>query len=192
MGDARPERSSGQTNAHIFVNMTNKKFIDWINGEMGVLSTEPYKTIKSEDMDSLKIDMWRLRLRSNPNYNKYYDEWFDGDKMPEIENLTPLMAKCWYCCDGSVGNHKNRIKIGVTHEERKDLYKKYLKNMGFEVRKSINQLEFNKEDSNEFLKWIGRPLPGFEHKWIKSDKENHWNQKAIDYDTNIESVKMNI
>lgn len=163
--------SSDNRNPYIQVTMENKKFLDWIDTELGILSTG-VKIVEgtgfSEGTKYYKLITRRLNeLRK---YNEWYGE--NGKNFPDDINLTPLKLKVWYCCDGdkSVDTRwttKEYARISAHNEiKNKNKINRYFDGLEFTPNwNDGGRFTFGRYGSYNFWDYIGEPLPGFEYKW---------------------------
>lgn len=158
--------------------MINKEFLDWLYNELGFFSSnlELYMSAYESYEDASKrfpndvttvenySDIYEYRTIRHPYFTKL-DEWYSSGKkrFPEDLELTPLIAKVWYVCDGS---YNNRVCIYAKNESDRS---NFLINL-FDVadarwQSASNCIRFTRSGSDEILEWMGEPLPGFEYKW---------------------------
>lgn len=200
MGDASAVKNN--KNVYIQCNMTEKKFLDWIDEKLGALSRgvwfhESAKERATKDRETgwnpgakeeNYNDQYKIETRGHPAFNKFRD-WYPHPrkkKFPEDIDLTPLKFKVWYCCDGSIKrkNSKRRnpyISISSTNEAKSDeLFEEIFSDIP--VSPSIikhnrdgridGDLRFTVEETEWLWSWMGGSLPGFREKWLENVKEN--------------------
>lgn len=185
MGDGNLSRKG--KNAYFRCNMITRPFLEWLDEEFGVmglgvkLQTTAAETARRMNENGFSTntkaenchDLYGWNTRAHPDFNRYR-EWYtdDGKAFPDHLELTPLIAKVWYCCDGCVhgcynGNdYRPHIQFSVTSQiEREDLLVRMFEDVGFDVSLSGENLYAIADESERIWEWLGEPLPGFEYKW---------------------------
>ncbi len=189
LGDANCSRSG--TNPHIDVKNTNRKFLEWVNEEYGIISNGISLSRTAEDSArSLQNtispntvaegcnDVYRLTTRSHPEFEEFR-EWYEtGEKrFPEDLILTPLIVKVWYVCDGSLWMNEGctgRVSISSVNEsDRCEFLIQLFENKGFSPTYTGDHIFFGTDESFDILHWMGEPIPGFEYKWAIEDFEGY-------------------
>ena len=201
MGDGCIEkRTSGSI---LTIGMINKKFLEWVDSEFGILSTGVRKrsTAKESALNASNSgfrpnaeeenyhNVYTLRTRSLSDIDKFHEWYSSGKKIfPEIK-FNPLLVKMWYCCDGGLSISKNgRASLQITCKNESSriekLYKSFL-DVGFDptITNSRTRLAFSVDDTDQLLNWMGSPVPGFEYKWENEsyDQYKHSKQKTFNY-----------
>ncbi|EMA09959.1 LAGLIDADG DNA endonuclease family protein [Haloarcula vallismortis] len=192
MGDASVFDSGGRYPA-FQLEMANREFLAYLSEEFGVLCRD-VKSHRSaaeaarhsrenganEDASAEDYsDTFSFNLRSHPGLEEFF-QWYDsGEKVfPSDLELTPVVLKMWYVCDGSVkwGNSvsKGSMRIGVGNElENKSKLFSYFDGLDVSPRLSGWNLYFDHSDSVKLLEYIGSPLPGFGYKWRIDSKRDY-------------------
>lgn len=188
---------SDRKNQYIQCGNTNLDFLKWVGNEMGILSSSIRFHSSGEENGMKNIesgfspnaepneykDVYIWLSRSHPGFNKY-DEWYGDDRrkrFPEGLELTPLILKIWFCCDGWIDSRRerNELNIACTNEsDRKTYLRDLFKRKGFEARfieekyrsgkyegRDKLKIRFTQSQSEELWNWMGGALPGFEYKW---------------------------
>jgi len=183
MGDASVEDrgSSGRMG----ISVTNKDFLLWIDEKLEHLSNgvKNYYTSEEQkervsDNGTLPIEQhhdfdtpYELKTKSHP-YFKKLRSWYgsNGKRFPEDLELTPLKAKMWYCCDGSlICSKKQRphARFYTKNEnDRLDVLVDYFHQKGLDGRKYEGSVGFTAEETIKLLDWMGDPPPGMNYKWV--------------------------
>lgn len=183
LGDGYVSRQKDK-NPIFRLQMTNKEFLEWIDSEFGVLSTgvrlqgtaeERAKRDresgfnKNADPDQYS-DMWVLNTRSHDGLSDFA-AWYDtGEKTPPTDiRLTPTQAKMWYVSDGSLEKRpRGKIRVQIassSYVERGCDVLSWFDNSPFNPKLQSGYVRFDSDESEEFLSWIGEPVPGFIYKW---------------------------
>lgn len=171
-----PEKS-----ARFTMEMVNKQFLEWLSEELGDIIGHLSQRATAEELaDKNKEygytvnkenynDIYYLQSRAVPALNEFY-EWYDSGqkRFPDSLNLTPTIAKIWYCCDGSLCENEYCVIYSANEIDRPE----YLLNL-FEdtpFNPSVHNggggvIQFTKEESRALLEWMGEAPPGFEYKW---------------------------
>lgn len=195
MGDGCIEsRKSGSI---LYLGMINKPFLDWVDDQFGLLSTGVKKrdtaaesaerARKSGFRPSAKSenyhDVYMMRTRTLSDLDEFRGWYSTGQKVfPDVE-LTPTIAKMWYCTDGGLAASKlgrNQAQIRCRNEsERIGYLVKMFNDVGFNptVTNNDTRLCFDSNETEEFLNWMGDPAPGFEYKWVSSSYDEYHSEK---------------
>lgn len=164
LGDGYINRDDA--NPRLIVETVCEPFMQWIDAELGILTTGVREQNRKTLSDS---SVYRVLSRRHPGLNEYADWYSSGKKeLPTDIELTQLTGNVWYCCDGhleSYGqNHGITLAAGKKISQR-ELVLQLLADKGIHPRFDGHGLRFNVAEAAKFLEWIGDPLPGFEHKW---------------------------
>lgn len=182
MGDGSIMNHTG--NPRIKVKSITKDFLQWIDDELGILSTgvqfdcsaeDSARTARSNGLDLNAeaedySDVYRLITRALPCLQEFV-EWYDsGNKLfPETLEITPLIAKVWYCCDGSLrkvsGQRPQAYLVASNEMHRPEYIEGLFEDAGFNPNMTNKNLIFNSDDTERLMSWMGDPIPGFEYKW---------------------------
>jgi len=187
LGDANIS-SHALGNPGLDVEMVNREFLDWFDEQMEVFTTGVRLRRTAEEsrdqsletgflsaQDSNYHDTFRVRMRRLPELQQF-EEWYStGEKVfPNNLELTPTIAKMWYCSDGGVKIRESIVRISSYNEsDRKEYIVNLFDNIGFDIRFSSQTIRLDKQSSYEFLDWIGSPPPGFEYKWELNDRDRY-------------------
>lgn len=123
---------------------------------------------KPQDYDANTI--YNLTFVSHPVFDEF-ESWYEGGEKsyPEGLTLTPTIAKYWYAGDGGlyVSDRKRPIaEIACTNEQHRGNYLVELfEEVGLDVTMAGHKIRFGVNETEEFLEWLGEPVPGFEYKW---------------------------
>lgn len=179
-------------NAAFRLGMTNKEFLEWFQGEIGILASslkiqstaeELVEQNKANDLinvvnpDKYK-DYYMLTTRRHPKLNKFRS-WYgeSGKSFEKVNSLTSDMVKMWFVSDGNCkrgkGNVQPTVRLTVPNfVDQKDSILSLFSNCGFSPswynhsRKQDETLRFSVEESKTLCDWMGDPPPGFEYKWV--------------------------
>lgn len=183
----------------MYVSSTNRNFLEWVENEMGVLCTGNYNVVTEEDHlryaedhgtlqdDSEYKKTYIIQIRAHPHLDQYSD-WY-GEKngrqvvkdVPEID-ISPIMAKVWYCSDGHMSFDENDGGHSVLTSENFSTHNERLANsfiggdFGFHTEYDGVPdacIKFNRSGTQKFLNWIGEPIDGFEYKWCSEDRQKY-------------------
>lgn len=176
MGDASIDRSP--TTPRFQVHMTTSACLEWLDRELGPL-TSGVKIHYTAEENTERCQpftegaeckaSYYLRTCSHPAFEEFAG-WYGagGKQFPEDLTLTPLMAKCWYVCDGTLNTNASvpRPRIASINEcEREEYLLGLFEEQGFSPSFNYPQIEFPTKGAAEFLDWMGDPIPGFEYKF---------------------------
>jgi hypothetical protein len=143
-------------------------------------STLPNRSTLAEDYN----DVYAWNTRKHPELSSYM-LWYDsGNKVfPDNIRLTPNVLTYWYVCDGSLSVRKTKtsetytIKISIANERNNiDKIYSYFQQSGLpEPNRSHKferdngtigcNIEWNKDESSELLRYMCGPVPGYEYKF---------------------------
>lgn len=146
---------------------TNKKFVEWFDDSLGVLSTGVKEKSVSNEYDKTVYYCESVR---HPELNEYSD-WYtdDGKRLPQDIEFTPTIIWIWYQSDGS--RQHNRMLIKSKNESgRFDwLCREIEEGIGIKPTgyPSSNQIAFSARQSQELESMIDTPISGFEYKFSK-------------------------
>jgi len=183
MGDASVEDRGSA--GRLTIEVTNQEFIDWIDDELGSISlgVESYQSSSEQTERVDKIgsqtvkehhtfnQTFELKTRSHPLFKSLYS-WYDSGskRFPENLELTPLKAKMWYCCDGSLvwsDDQRPHARIYTENESgRLDVLTSYFHEHGIDAREYAGAVGFTADGTEELLDWMGEPPNGMQYKWV--------------------------
>jgi hypothetical protein len=170
LGDGHCEKYK-DISARFSIPMTNKEFLKWVNRNLDWLSlgVKEFREAGERKMFGTTADckeMWSVRTPRHKGLRSFRDNWYVDKwekRFPEGLELTPLVAKVWYCCDGSIGGNADRICfVSTAQSDRKEYFSKLFP---YEIYQRNGLIILSTEDSFDMLDWMGKPLPGFEYKW---------------------------
>jgi hypothetical protein len=124
-----------------------------------------------------------------PQFQQYLS-WYENSerkRFPDNIVLSPIEAKVWFACDGSLNwdrrypNSRPHATIGVRSEM--DDIDKVLRmfsdsTFGQEPRVDENTIRFSVDETEDFLEWMGESPPGFEYKWTMESLDAYEDRKA--------------
>lgn len=182
MGDGTVHKPGA--NPLLSVEMINEDFLNWVDEQLGKYGKGVRKVSTAEESAEQARDrgfrpnaksenyssLYRLDTRTSPEFEKFLDWYSSGEKVFPSVQLTPMVLKCWYVCDGSycTSGGKDRIEIAATNEiERFDNLVNSFYEVGLEARTSGKTIYFSNSDSDNVFDYMGEPLPGFGYKWPK-------------------------
>jgi hypothetical protein len=201
MGDGSIPNPSGGDNCVFRLSMTNRRFLDWFDDRMGVLTTGVSMKKTASELASNNRetgfspradernyhDMHSVWTRTNPYFDRLRQEWYtSGDKrFPDGLELTPRITKFWYASDGylDVGRWgRPRIEIKASNErDRAEFLVSLFKVRGFDPTYKRQELRFTCDDTERLVNWMGDPPPGFEYKWAIESRERYRELKKRAY-----------
>lgn len=196
MGDGTIGSGSSES-IRIEANMTNEQYLEYLDRQFplygnGVMLKNTSEENVQRDRESgfnesadpsNYSDTYTWRTMVCPVFDRF-QSWYGskGKQWPDDLELTPIVLKHWYCCDGyrhDSESHDN-ITISMNNERRRrDSIEKLFENANLPVPTwQINDrgdfvdcvARFTKPQSIELWKYMGEPLPGFEYKWSTSDR----------------------
>lgn len=195
LGDGFADPVSNNTS--IGVVSTNKRFLEWLAGELDpVINARGVRVQATPEESAQHVrdglgkeprapsrykTVYVLKTATHPQLNRFAD-WYgdDGKAPPEDLDLTPMVAKMWYCGDGGIswapGAFANGF-AGIAVHSLPDgvceaLVSEFGK-LGFSTNHTAGRIQFATADTPGFLGWLGDPSPGFEYKWEASDYDRY-------------------
>jgi len=180
-------------NPYMRWNNTNKEFLDHVDSLMDWLTTgvrlkktaetsaeqtiERNHTDWDYDPDNFEA-IYGTRTRRLPYFRKF-KEWYEDSqkRYPSDLELTPTVAKYWYVSDGTLNWMRQssvRVVFACQNEsDRPEYITSLFNSVGFDVKQNKHMYYLSVEDSEQFLEWVGEPVPGFEYKWEIESRETY-------------------
>jgi len=163
------------------VEMANKKFLDHLEqsnpeifGSVRLHQTAAERASRDSNSgwndnasEENYSDVYVIQTYSHPMLEEFAS-WYDsGQKeFPSVE-LSPIVLKYWYCCDGNKTEYDN-LRIGCSNEiNNVDKIETMFDHLPVEVKYDGNQIWFRKDDSRVLYEYMGGPVEGFKYKWPK-------------------------
>jgi len=189
MGDGTLLRD-GKT-AAVSVEMTNHRYLRWLDSELGMLSTgvsvkhtEEEQRIRAQNSQLEGIrnstsykSSYLLLTRKHPDFNQFR-QWYatDEKQYPTDLAVTPTILRHWYCCDGTLNISAKKSNPEATiicknESHREEFVVNLLEDAGFDVYVRDGRFRFPVAETRRLLDWIAPAPPGFEYKWAQSYEE---------------------
>lgn len=186
-----------QRRATFRVEMINKRFLEWLDEELGWLTSgvklaRTNEEVASHLRDSLgrttspqdAHDLCYLRTRTHPQFAEF-QSWFEDDEMrlPPRLSLSKLELKMWYISDGGLltGEESTPVPSIASHKEMNtpNRVRRVFDQHGFEVSDGPNfRIKGGLSESRRFLEYLGEPPEGFEYKWAIDDTNRYYELKG--------------
>jgi len=180
MGDGWAEdKDNGK--ARVRVAMINKQYISYLNSLFPIYGTGVSQVTK--DGFNGPTDMYQFSTMTAPAFSQYRNWYDEGTKSISDIQLTPTVAKHWYASDGSTefdgGWSRAKLYCDVGLADKGAVIQMFEESGSpvpkWEEYKRENGnpkgvLVFSSKQTDDFLNWIGDPLPGFKYKWGESLK----------------------
>lgn len=187
MGDGNISTSDG--NPRLRTNMTNKKYLEYLDSKFGCLSNGAKFAKSAEECASIHRKSGFNKNAKEKNYSDVYSwsssrhtglkglaEWYSSGekKIPEGLTLTPTILKNWYVCDGHFYDDRGHhyISIAIYNErENTDKIDKIFESSGLPKPSNYSRgkrscdAEFTVEQTEKLFSYMGEPVNGFEYKW---------------------------
>jgi hypothetical protein len=167
-----------EPNGRLKVSSVRKEFINWLQAEYPHLVTSVRlnktadESARNANSHNNPIDVssdssnyqaiYRAHFTVRPETKKLRERWYDdGKKIPDDVELTPMMAKIWYCGDGHLQDGTTpRISTRSTYKSDEiELFE----DAGFDVHD--NKHHYFSIPRQNLFEWMGNPPDGFEYKW---------------------------
>lgn len=192
LGDGSLNRQG--KNAHMQVQMTNRKYLEHLDEIFDVLGTgvkrcrtaeESAKNVRNNGLNpdakaENYSDVYEWRTRNHPELNQYRS-WYSTEELvwPEEVELTPTVLRTWYISDGSY--NKNHITISTRNESNNiEKIKRYFKRANLptpisnsqEIEGEQNkcQLRWTVEESTMLFEYMEDAPPDFDYKWPEANE----------------------
>jgi len=207
MGDGCVSNRNGE-NPYFVIEMVNERFLQWFQTELSQImySVKKAKTAKQSyestkrtldhnlNQDNFQ-DTYRTQTMRHPWFSKLAEWYSTGEKRyPDDLELNKTIAKMWYVTDGGLrvksgDNHNSNVTISCDNEsDRVEYIQNLFSRVGFEPHFNDGNIVFTVSESQEFLDWIGDPVPGFNYKWCEFiDQSKPWHDKERLYDLYVNS-----
>lgn len=134
-----------------------QRHLEWLADELGWLS-------RGVTYDS--SDTYRLRTMSHPNLGRYWT-WVEAPSTGY--SLTPVAARVWYACDGTISfggaSDVPQITFAATSDAKREAVAQLLTQRGFDSMTWDRRVALPRAETKHWLDWIGEPSPGSEYKW---------------------------
>ena len=154
---------------YLAIDNCNFEFVSWLEKELEEVHG---KTVLRKMDNPNHNDQKRVRFQTHSWFKKLA-KWYDGGKksFPEDLELTPMILKVWYACDGSLveGNRSDyyEARISASNEREGNLEALFEDTpLNPTVYRNTNvEIVFGANEREAFFEWVGEPVPGFEYKW---------------------------
>lgn len=173
-------------NNRLKIKMTCENFLEWFATNLSEICPNRYPILQQTsdesrenvrksfgdeyvNEDSEYKEKYQVLTRSHPFMNQF-DGWYVPEKRYPLDDLelTPTVAKMWYCGDGCLDKSKGRARIACSNEaDRIDAVADLIREKGFDANTTVNgSIRILPRDTPKFLDWMGDPPPDFEYKWL--------------------------
>lgn len=160
--------------------MVNKNYLNYLSCLFGCfgLGVKKHKTGEEQaEMNRISgfhkegkgdnyNDVYRWMTRAHPYLNKYRSWYSTGEKVfPEEIEMTPVVLKTWFVCDGDYSPKYSRVRISSTSDNKEKL-KTYFEDVQIPKPKSTgNRIYWSLDEARQVHSYMGHPVPGFRYKW---------------------------
>lgn len=178
LGDGYIETNDAASYGRLETAMVNRPFVEWMDEVFGIVSTgikETYTTESRRELPSINESLdydnvYRWRTRRHPFFEELR-QWYDTGKkrFPEDLDLTPTVAKVWYCCDGTLQEDFEARIYSHNEIDRLDVLTAWFDEVDFTPRIGEGYIYFTSEETKRFLDWMGAAPSGFGYKWNHKD-----------------------
>lgn len=188
-------------NVSLIVDMTNHRFLKWLDEILGWVSKGTWVKITSEQQaeGNRKCgfhegavaenynDLWGLRTITHPRFSEFRSFYSGGEKsIPGDFPVTRRVLKFWYVSDGGLCWDKRDEGVNMTIVNKQyDVERVFdiFREAGFDLTRSGINYTLGRAETRRFLDWLGDPVPGFEYKFEASDIDEYKEKKADTYST---------
>jgi hypothetical protein len=142
-------------------------------------------------------DCFVLTFRTSSQVKEISEEIYSKNGEKDLPNLTPKFLLGWYCSDGSLKYSRSRFRELSIHScdektienfSETQIFDKFnfytyktTTSSGYRTSDSI-QGRVSTTNAEEFLDYIGEPMPCFEYKWCCADYKTYNNLKEKSYE----------
>jgi hypothetical protein len=157
---------NGQHN-HVVLPTQHRPFALWVHDELGWLSHGVRRVEPDE-----KRPQYRVRTHAHHALDRYR-EWYGigGKRIPEDVALTPPVARAWYACDGGLEWRRKdsppQITFPAAVDDRREDIARLLREAGYDPNVYERRVRLSVPETERFVGWIGDPVPGVEHRWMR-------------------------
>lgn len=195
MGDATLT-SKHQENPAVRLVNTNKEFVDWTYNKLERIAYPPKLVKTAEESAQLNIDSGFSPNADSEKYNDVYKvntvshedfwklDWIKSESktIPENIPLNSIMVNMWYCSDGSLHwrDERNKAEARITNvcdNDNLEKFQRMFSEIGFNVRVGGKEIQFDTQQTDELLNWMGNPPDGMEYKWENNDRSEYESSK---------------
>jgi len=166
-------------NAKLACKMTNKEYLEQLENIFGCFSVQSKLDERGEDRspdgngvvsdNPTYQNVYRWFSRAHPWFNTLRSWYTDSGKVwPRDIELTPTVLKHWYVGDGGLKDD-GIIRISTVNEcENREKIAQYFTNANLPQPQwpEKTRFSFSVDESKELFNYMGKPLRGFEYKWI--------------------------
>lgn len=152
------------------VEMKNIEFIDWLDDELGWLSSG-YST---------KGEYGRLRTKSHPEITELRGWYWTGEKVfPSEINLNPIIFEMWYVSDGTLNmrDETRQPRMRLSSMQDSKVIENILSTIPFDLEYTWNisssgfggqskAVVFSVETTKKLQNWMTEIPKGFEYKYV--------------------------
>jgi len=159
---------------YLEIDSVEKEYLEYLDDIFGCFSkgVSLQKDAKEEGVNGYTTQkVYRFRTSTHPKLGEFKSWYSDGIKeFPNDITITPPILKHWYAGDGNRQREK-RIRICTHNEfENKEKINKLFERSGlpkpnYWYGEEGGYMAWNQTESEFLLNFMGKPLPGFEHKF---------------------------
>lgn len=179
MGDASVVPQSGGETGKFTSEMVTLPFFEWLQEELGNIACP----VRYVETDPHLKDKYSFNTVIHPLFIEFRDWYGDSGKLfPDDIDLTPLVAKVWYCCDGGLhwsGGNATPQFSAYNESENTQKVLSYFSDTDFDPTFPSTTVRIPQFQSDQFLDWMGDPLPGFQYKW-ENECRTHYDELRVD------------
>lgn len=170
MGDGSVTVTPPDTTGTFSVTVCERNFLEWVDEKLGCFSCGVYD-MSSRDEDWR--DTYKVKSRRIPYFSMIRDEWYtdDGKSFPDELSLDRLVLSMWYVTDGGISvddrwdSYRSYISC-YNERNKKEKILSYFDDTPFDPYWSGDkQIYIPAGQTDDFLKWIYGPVPGYKYKW---------------------------
>lgn len=161
---------AGQDNQHAILNTTNETFAHWLYDALGWMGLSLIRETRNGDDDREPI--YHVRTYTHEGINRYR-RWYHGEdrvRPPEDYRLTPRVARVWWACVGGLQwsgayDSQRTATISALADGRAAWVTRLLQDAGVAPTRVQKRVQWQGSQVDDWLDWIGEPVPGVKHKW---------------------------
>jgi len=163
LGDGSLDGNS-EGNAKFRFTTTSKQFAGWVYEELGWLATKLERHSQPGTSDG-----YRVKAAAHPDCNRYRTWYTDGKKrLPPYFCFVPRSARAFHACDGNLsfgGRNRPHVEFRAGNSRYKERLISALSRWDVPTTTASGIVRIPKNEVEGWVKDIGQPVPGVEHKW---------------------------
>lgn len=144
----------------LVITSKSEKFLYHLCSEWPWLFSDPYIYRSGEN------DYYRSHTVAHPHFTDMREWYSSGEKkFPDDLELDPVSTKYWYAGDGRLSTQNTNPFARIATANEADRSEWLIELLPVDATFSGNYINIRTDETQEFLDWMGDPVPGYEYKW---------------------------